>query len=103
MQTGEMERVVDGRGRDRTAGLYRVKVVPALYPHGSSLSWPTKTNQTSPHLGAIGQKLGSRGDFHARDNVTIMRFLDTAALSATRSARAAWAAVQKNMVIRIGT
>ena len=43
----------------RTAGLYRVKVVPALYPHGSSLSQLTKTNQTSPHLGALGQKLGS--------------------------------------------
>ena len=50
----------DGRGRDRTAGFYRVKVVPALYPHGSSLSQLMKSNQTSPHLGAIGQKLGRR-------------------------------------------
>jgi hypothetical protein len=49
----------NGRDRDRTDDLYRVKVVPGLYPHGSSLSWPTKSNQTSPHLGAVGQKLGS--------------------------------------------
>jgi hypothetical protein len=50
----------NGRDRDRTDDLYRVKVVPALYPHGSSLSWPTKSNQKSPHSAAIGQKLGSR-------------------------------------------
>src|SRR5262249_54094106 len=55
-----LNRIANGRDRDRTDDLYRVKVVPALYPHGSSLSWPTKPNQTSPHLGAIGQKLGSR-------------------------------------------